>query len=97
VNKGAGADARTQRHIEGPSTCFGTSLNYVAMRLLGLPADHPAAVRTRAALHRMGGAVAAPSWGKFWMSVLGVYDWEGNNPIPAEIWCAAVRLSLPVR
>ncbi|KAI0031288.1 terpene synthase [Vararia minispora EC-137] len=73
-------------HIEGPSTCFGTSLNYIAMRLLGLPADHPAAVRTRAALHKMGGAISAPSWGKFWMSILNVYDWEGNNPIPAELW-----------
>ncbi|VDC00966.1 unnamed protein product [Peniophora sp. CBMAI 1063] len=71
-------------HIEGPSTCFGTSLNYIALRLLGCPAEHPVTIKARACLHSMGGAVASPSWGKFWMSILNVYDWDGNNPIPAE-------------
>ena len=33
-----------------------------------------------------GGATGAPSWGKFWLSVLNVYDWAGNNPIPPELW-----------
>lgn len=33
-----------------------------------------------------GGAAAVPSWGKFWLSLLNVYDWEGNNPIPPELW-----------
>ena len=27
-----------------------------------------------------------PSWGKFWLSVLGVYEWKGLNPIPPEFW-----------
>jgi len=44
-------------------------------------------VKARATLHKLGGAAAAPSWGKFWLSVLNVYDWEGNNPIPPELWC----------
>lgn len=34
----------------------------------------------------VGGATGIPSWGKFWLSVLNVYDWAGNNPIPAELW-----------
>jgi squalene cyclase len=34
----------------------------------------------------VGGAAAIPSWGKFWLSLLNVYDWEGNNPIPPELW-----------
>jgi len=33
-----------------------------------------------------GGATGIPAWGKFWLSVLNVYDWEGNNPIPPELW-----------
>jgi len=37
-------------------------------------------------LNVLGGATGAPSWGKFWMSTLGVYDWEGMNPVPPELW-----------
>nr|APO20484.1 lanosterol synthase [Ganoderma lucidum] len=73
-------------HIEGPSTVFGTALNYCAARILGLKADHPVAVKARACLHKLGGAVGIPSWGKFWLSILNVYDWEGNHPIPSELW-----------
>ncbi|KAI8928054.1 terpenoid cyclases/protein prenyltransferase alpha-alpha toroid [Entophlyctis helioformis] len=73
-------------HIEGDSTCFGTSLNYVAMRLLGVPVNDPDLVKARTTLWRLGGATGVPAWGKFWLSVLNVYDWAGNNPIPPELW-----------
>jgi lanosterol synthase len=33
-----------------------------------------------------GGATGVPAWGKFWLSLLNVYDWAGNNPIPPEAW-----------
>jgi len=33
-----------------------------------------------------GGAVGAPSWAKFWLAVLNVYDWEGLHPVPPELW-----------
>ena len=56
------------------------------MRILGVKPDHPVAVKARACLHKFGGALGAPSWGKFWLSVLNVYDWEGNHPVPAELW-----------
>ncbi len=90
------------RHIEGHSTAMGTALNYVALRLLGVPVDHPIIVRALATLHKLGehdipesyhvrlqvlgGAAASTFLGKFWLSVLNVYDWEGFNPIPPEIW-----------
>ncbi|KAI9511568.1 terpene synthase [Russula earlei] len=73
-------------HIEGHSTAMGTALNYVALRLLGVPTEHPVVVQARATLHKLGGAAASASWGKFWLSILNVYDWEGNNPIPPELW-----------
>jgi len=41
-------------HIEGPSTAFGTSLNYCAIRILGMGADHPVAVKARGCLHKLG-------------------------------------------
>lgn len=63
-------------HIEGASTVFGTSLNYCVLRILGVGPDEPMMVRARATLHFHGGAIAAPSWAKLWMSTLNVYDCE---------------------
>ncbi|KAI6112730.1 terpenoid cyclases/protein prenyltransferase alpha-alpha toroid [Pisolithus sp. B1] len=73
-------------HIEGHSTVFGTALNYTALRILGVHADHPVAVKARECLHKLGGATGSPAWGKFWLALLNVYDWEGVNPIPPELW-----------
>ncbi|KIM82936.1 hypothetical protein PILCRDRAFT_819733 [Piloderma croceum F 1598] len=73
-------------HIEGHSTVFGTGLNYTALRILGVSAEHPVMIKARGTLHKLGGATGSPSWGKFWLSLLNVYEWEGNNPIPPELW-----------
>ncbi|XP_078656025.1 lanosterol synthase-like [Branchiostoma floridae x Branchiostoma belcheri] len=73
-------------HIEDHSTVFGTALNYVTLRLLGVPADDKDAVRARNCLHAKGGAVGIPSWGKFWLAVLGVYSWDGLNSLFPEMW-----------
>ncbi|RCH94543.1 Lanosterol synthase (Oxidosqualene--lanosterol cyclase), partial [Rhizopus stolonifer] len=81
-------------HIEGVSTVFGTALNYVALRILGLGPDHPALVKARNHLHSLGGACGIPAWGKFWLATLGVYDWKGVNPIPPELW--TLPQSLPI-
>ena len=72
--------------MEGKSTVFGTSLNYVALRLLGVPADHPVALKARSTLHKLGGATGNPAWGKFWLSILNCYEWDGQNPITPELW-----------
>ncbi len=37
-------------------------------------------------IHSRGGATYITSWGKFWLSTLGVYQWEGQNPLPPEMW-----------
>ncbi|KAK4342376.1 hypothetical protein RND71_038192 [Anisodus tanguticus] len=76
-------------HIEGHSTMFGTVFNYVALRLLGEgqeDGDDNALVKGRKWILDHGGAVATPSWGKFWLAVLGVYEWDGCNPMPPEFW-----------
>ncbi|CAI9284375.1 unnamed protein product [Lactuca saligna] len=33
-----------------------------------------------------GGVTTIPSWGKTWLSILGVCEWEGTNPMPPEFW-----------
>jgi hypothetical protein len=54
---------------------FGTVLSYVTLRLLGVEASHATAAKARAWMLEHGGATAVPSWGKFWLAVLGVYEW----------------------
>ncbi|CAB9530108.1 Cycloartenol Synthase [Seminavis robusta] len=73
-------------HIESPSTMFGTTLMYVAMRLLGVPEDDSAAVAGRKFLHAQGGAIMTSSWAKFYLCLLGVMDWKAHNSVPPEMW-----------
>jgi len=73
-------------HTEGHSIMFGTTLNYVALRMLGCPANHKGARAARAWIAKEGGAQSVASWGKVWLAVLGLYDWDGVNPVPPELW-----------
>jgi cycloartenol synthase len=73
-------------HIEGNSTMFGTVLSYVALRLLGVDAGQETCAAARAWIHARGGGHSITSWGKFWLAVLGVYEWHGLNPMPPEMW-----------
>lgn len=73
-------------HIEGESTVFGTAMNYTVLRLVGIDAEEPRMVKARGLLHSMGGAVMGPHWAKFWLSVLGVCEWDAVNPVPPELW-----------
>ncbi|KAJ0984142.1 hypothetical protein J5N97_002498 [Dioscorea zingiberensis] len=75
-------------HIEGHSTMFGSALTYITLRLLGEEAEggDGAMQRGRRWILDHGGATFIPSWGKFWITVLGVYDWSGNNPLLPEMW-----------
>ena len=73
-------------HIEDHSTIFGSALSYVSLRILGVSKDADVCQRGREFLQANGGAIGIPSWGKFWLAVLGVYDWDGMHPIPPELW-----------
>lgn len=58
-------------HIEGASTMFGTTLNYVTLRLLGESAEGGlgAMGKGRNWILEHGSATAITSWGKMWLSV----------------------------
>lgn len=73
-------------HIEGQSTVFGTAMNYTALRLLGASEEDERLIKARGTLHKLGGAENGPHWAKFWLSVLGVCQWEIVNPVPPELW-----------
>jgi squalene/oxidosqualene cyclase-like protein len=73
-------------HLDGRGYLLTTVLNYVALRLMGVPADDPDLVRAHAWIHAHGSASAIPSWGKHWLSVLNLYSWDGCHPTPPELW-----------
>ncbi|KAH1257903.1 Beta-amyrin synthase [Glycine max] len=58
-------------HIEGHSTMFGTTLNYICMRILGEGPNgghENACARGKKWIHDHGGVTHIPSWGKTWLS-----------------------------
>lgn len=80
-------------HRESPPYVYFTSLAYVALRLLGVPPDDPLCAQARRFLHAQeGGVLAIPTWGKFWLSLCGLYDYAGVNPFPPELFLLPSQL-----
>jgi lanosterol synthase len=74
-------------HPESAGYVFTTTMAYVALRLLGLRPEHPLLAPARTWLHAQpGGVLANPTWGKFWLALLGLYDYTGINPSPPEMF-----------
>uniref|UniRef100_A0A0E0LSF4 Terpene cyclase/mutase family member n=1 Tax=Oryza punctata TaxID=4537 RepID=A0A0E0LSF4_ORYPU len=76
-------------HAEGESSMLSTALNYTALRLLGENVDYGPDMsmhKARKWIHDHGGATMIPILGKVWLSVLGVFEWSGVNPIPPELF-----------
>ena len=72
-------------HEYPPPNLFVTTLVYVAARLLGVERDDPLIEPARRFLQEEG-ALGIPSWGKFWLALLNLYDWRGVNAILPELW-----------
>lgn len=94
VNTAHPVDGGWGLHEFDKSTCFGTTINYVILRILGLPSSHPVCVKALKTLHKLGGAIGCPHWGKAWLAVLNLYDWDGVNPAPTELF--ALPYSIPI-
>ncbi|KAK4587607.1 hypothetical protein RGQ29_018854 [Quercus rubra] len=76
-------------YIGGHSIMFCTILSYICMRILGEGPDggqDNACTRARKWILGRGGATHISSWGKSWLSILGVFEWAGSNPMPPEFW-----------
>lgn len=80
-------DGSFEMHPESPGYVFFTTLAYVALRLLGVAADDPLLVRARRWLEvQPGGVKGIPTWGKFWLALLGLYEYKGLNSVPPELF-----------
>jgi squalene/oxidosqualene cyclase-like protein len=73
-------------HDDSPPTLFHTTLAYVALRLLGVPASDELTRPALAWLKASGGILGIPTWGKFWLALSNLYAWEGVNPMLPELW-----------
>jgi lanosterol synthase len=65
---------------------FVTSLVYVAARLLGAEPSEPWLGNARQMFEHERGVQRIPTWGKVWLSLLGLYEWAGVYPILPEVW-----------
>lgn len=81
-------------HIEGQSTVFGTVMNYVVLRFLGYDLSNISMQRAQHWIQQAGGATGIPSWGKFYLSLLNLYAWEGNNSLLPELWILPKQLPM---
>ena len=72
-------------HEHEPPSLFVTTLVYVSARLLGVERDDPLIEPARQFLQEEG-VLGIPSWGKFWLALLNLYDWRGVNAILPEVW-----------
>ena len=79
------ADGAWGLHEHSPPHLFVTVLVYVASRLLGVERDDPLVAPARRFLAEED-VLAVPSWGKFWLALLNLYDWRGVNAILPELW-----------
>lgn len=88
----AQADGGYGLGVDNPSCVFTTAMSYVAMRLLGVDSTDPVVRRARSFVLDHGGADHAASWGRFFLTVMGIQPWEGLHPIPPELWLLPERL-----
>ncbi len=80
-------------HDHSPPSLFVTTLVYVAARLLGTERGDPL-LEPALRFIRREGVLSIPSWGKFWLAMLNLYDWKGVNAVLPELWRMPARLIL---
>jgi lanosterol synthase len=73
-------------HEKSEPYLFVTTLVYVAARILGIEKDDLLLSNARKFIRQEGGVISIPSWGKFWLAILNLYDWRGVNPVLPEVW-----------
>ncbi len=81
-----GRDGSLGLHEETDGCMFTTALGYVALRILGVPKNDPHASAMRKWMYDNGTALGAASWGKFTLTLLNLYSYDGLHPIPPELW-----------
>jgi squalene-hopene/tetraprenyl-beta-curcumene cyclase len=76
----------------GPVEVSSSVKAYLALKIAGLPMDHPEVVRAREAILAHGGITACNTFTKIYLAVMGLYPWDGTPVVPPEVillprWC----------
>ena len=80
-------------HEHSPPHLFVTTLVYVAARLLGVDRD-ASLIAPAQRFIQAEDVLGIPSWGKFWLALLNLYDWNGVNAVLPELWKLPRRMPL---
>ncbi len=80
-------------HEHSEPHLFVTALVYVAARLLGVERDDPLVEPARRFIQAEG-ILGIPSWGKFWLALVNLYDWRGVNAVLPELWSLPRQIPL---
>ncbi len=79
-------DGSTGLYDGGPGSLFTTTVTYVALRILGFSPHHERLEAMRRWIVAQGTPLGAANWGKFMLAFLGLYRYEGLNPVLPELW-----------
>ncbi|GAA2511949.1 prenyltransferase/squalene oxidase repeat-containing protein [Streptomyces gobitricini] len=81
------ADGGWGLHPESATSMYCTVLAHVALRLLGEDPDGELCRRAVSWMRAQpGGVPSVPGWGKFWLALVGLYDYRDVAPAPPEIF-----------
>jgi len=71
---------------------FTTVLAYIAIRMLNVPPDHERLIAARQWILNNGTALGTADWGKWILSLLNLYKYDGLHPVLPELWLLPYRL-----
>ena len=69
----------------GPSNVNYGVKSYLALKLMGYPAEHPVMVKARESTLKLGGVVECNTFTKIYLCALGQYDYDAVPAVPPEI------------
>ena len=87
------SDGSWGMHDHSTPHLFVTTLVYVAARLLGVERDDPL-IQSAQRFLQTENVVEIPTWGKFWLALLNLYEWQGVNAMLPELWSLPRRIPL---
>src|SRR5579875_3229620 len=79
------ADGGWSLYPGGPSNVSYGVKCYLALKLMGYTADHPAMVKARENVLSLGGVVECNTFTKIYLCALGQYDYDAVPAVPPEI------------
>jgi squalene-hopene/tetraprenyl-beta-curcumene cyclase len=69
----------------GPMELSASVKAYMVLKLAGHPPDGPVMQKAREAILNAGGVTKTNTFTKFYLAMVGLYDWDGVPTIPAEL------------